>query len=482
MRRASLALVLLAAVAAIAAAVLVSTGGGSSYKVAAIFDTANGMVSGQQVKIAGAVVGSVESIDLGAGGNGYKARIVMSVDKRFAPFRADARCTILPEGLISENFVECNPGRAAAPLPRGAAGVPTVPLAQTSVPFSLQDVLNVLSLPTDERLSVLISELGIGTAGRGQDINALLRRTNPALQQSQRVLQIVDAQRAQVATAVDQTNQVLSSLAARSGQVREFVDRAATVAQTTAAHSGALGQAVARFPAMLAAVRPGLRALNRAATNATPLLGEVHAAAPGLSELMTTLPAFARAGIPALRTLASAAAAGRPAVRDAVPVINHLAAVTGPLNTLGTLLSPLLVSSRNEGAFEGLLLVVYAFANNLALEDNVSHMVTFMIALDPACIAGQEGGFNVTGCAHQYNSPAGGELPINEPSCGPRIASWMNEFCPPATPGPITLARRGTGSQQGAASSKLFGDINTVLSGGSVARQNWEPLLNFLLK
>jgi virulence factor Mce-like protein len=479
MRRTSLGLAAIATAAAIAVAVLVSSGGGSSYRLAAIFDTANGMVSGQQVKISGAVVGSVDSVDLAAG---PKARIVMSIDKRFAPFRADASCSILPEGLISENFVACNPGRAPEPLPRGAGGVPTVPISHTSIPFSLQDVLNVLSLPTDERLSVLISELGIGTAGRGQDINALLRRANPALQQSQRVLQIVDAQRAQVATAVDQTNQVLSALAARSGQVREFVDRAATVADTTAAHSGALGQAVARFPAMLAAVRPGLKALDRAATNATPLLEEVRQAAPGLTELTTTLPAFARAGIPALRTLASAAAAGRPAVRDAVPVINHLSALTGPLSTLGPLLSQLLVSSRNEGAFEGLLLVVYAFANNLALEDSVSHIITFMVALDPGCIAGQEGGFNVAGCAHQYNSPAGGELPINEPSCGPRIASWMNEFCPPAIPGPFTLARRGTGSQQGAASTKLLGDINTVLSGGSVARQNWQPLLNFLLK
>src|SRR6202030_1613041 len=196
------------------------------------------------------------------------------IDKKFAPFRSDASCTILPEGLISENFVECKPGQAKAPLAAAAGGTtPTVPLAHTTVPFSLQDVLNVLSLPTDERLSVLISQLGIGTAGQGQNINAILRRANPALQQSQRVLRIVDDQRAQLATAVGQTAQVLASLARRSNNLREFVDSAAATA--------------------------------------TPLLSELRTAAPELNRVTTTLPAFATAGIPALKTLSAAAAAGR---------------------------------------------------------------------------------------------------------------------------------------------------------------------------
>ena len=51
--------------------------------------------------------GRVERIDLAPG---PKARMELSVERRFAPFRADARCSIRPEGLISENFVQCDPG------------------------------------------------------------------------------------------------------------------------------------------------------------------------------------------------------------------------------------------------------------------------------------------------------------------------------------------------------------------------------------
>jgi phospholipid/cholesterol/gamma-HCH transport system substrate-binding protein len=460
-------------VAGIAVVLIAGSGHSSDYRVAAIFDTANGMVSGQQVKIAGAVVGSVDSVQLAAG---PKARIVMSVDRRFAPFRADASCSILPEGLISENFVACDPGHAATALPApGKHGMPTVPLAHTTVPFSLQDVLNVLSLPTDQRLQVLISELGIGLAARGQDLNGLLRRANPALQQSRRVLDIVDAQRAQLGSAVSQTDQVLASLAARRGAVTQFVDRAAAVARTTAAHRAALAASVQRLPAMLTAVRPGLHSLTRAATNATPLLGELRAAAPGLTQLTTTLPAFARAGIPAVSSLASAARAGLPAVRDAVPIADRLQTIAGPLATLGTQLAQLLVHLRGNGGIEGLLRLTYTFATNTALYDNVSHIVTFIVSLAPNCIFGQQGGFDVKGCSHSYDSPGQGQLPINEPSCGARSGAWFDQRCPPAVPGPITLARRSKAAP--ASAQKL---LNGAFSKHPPATGQLQALLAYL--
>ena len=43
-------------------------------------------------------------------------------------------------------------------------------------------------MPVDVRLQVLINELGIATAGRGEDLKALLERSNPALGQAQQVL------------------------------------------------------------------------------------------------------------------------------------------------------------------------------------------------------------------------------------------------------------------------------------------------------
>jgi virulence factor Mce-like protein len=456
--------------------------------VAAIFDTARGIVAGQQVKIAGAVVGTVDEIDLAPG---PKARIVMSVERRFAPFHQDATCTILPEGLISENYVECDPGSHGAPLPAKQGGVPTVPLGRTTIPFSLQDVLNVFSMPTDERLRVLISQLGIGSSGRGADLNALLQRANPALGASQGVLSILDAQREQIAAAVGQTDRVVSRLAADSGQVRRFVDQAAAVARTTAQHSATLSSAVHNLPAMLDAVRPGLRSLDLAATNASPLLDYLHASAPGLASLTATLPSLARAGIPAVQSLASAAARGRPALRDALPLISQLGTASAQLAPFADQLDQLFVSLRSTGGIEGTMRLLYTLAVVTSSYDSVSHLVSFMANVAQQCLAGEAAGIDVAGCSKAYTAPGQGTVPINEPSCGPQSPQdlWRNHYCPLPTPGPVALSpnthagearrhraappvaptTRGTPSSSPAAGGGSVPSSSPVVGGGSAA-------------
>jgi virulence factor Mce-like protein len=452
---------------------LATAGGSSGYRFAAIFDNARGMVPGQQVKIAGAVVGTLDAVQLTSN---LDARIVMTIDGRFAPLSADASCSILPEGLISENFVQCDPGRSRAPLGRGPGGIPVVPLAHTTVPFSVQDLLNVFALPTDERLRVLITELGIATSGRGQDLNGLLLRADPALEQSRRVLSIIDAQRSQLTTAVGQTNAVLAQLAGRGSQVRAFVDNTADVVNTTAVHSGALGEAIARLPAMLRAVRPGLASLHRATANATPLLSDLHAAAPGLDKLTSVLPAFANAGVPALRALSSTTARAVPIVHAAAPFVSHLLAASDPLRTLATDLDRLLVSVRGDGALEGTLRLTYEFAVESSLYDNTSHIATFLFNIAPNCILGDLAGDTVRGCAHSYSSAGEGELPINEPSCGAKSGAWFDEFCPAVAPSPVTLAR-GSGHQKEAREL-----VTAALSGHTPSPAQVRPLLQYLLK
>ena len=83
----------------------------------AIFDSAASAVPGSEVKVAGATVGRIESMDVTPD---KRAALVLRIDDaRFTPFRADARCTIRPQSLISEKYVECQPGTAGH---RGSSG------------------------------------------------------------------------------------------------------------------------------------------------------------------------------------------------------------------------------------------------------------------------------------------------------------------------------------------------------------------------
>lgn len=405
---------------------LVSPSGGGSYRAAAEFDTAQGMVPGQLVKIAGARVGTVTAVKLEPGPH---ALIEFSLDRRFGPFHADASCQILPEGLISENYVQCNPGSPDKPPLQRSGGdrLPTVPLARTTVPVSLQDVIDVFSLPVDQRLSVLINELGIGTAGRGGDINAILRRANPALLQTDRVLGILNAQNRQLGGAVSDMRSVLASLAAHNQDVRAFVRQGAVVAATTAEHRSALAAGVARLPPLLRQLKTNLGPLDRVAVEGGPLLADLQAAAPGALRLTHTLPAFANLGTPALNTLARAAGKGRIAVAAAKPVTTQLSELASVAPPVLALADQLLVSSRDSGAFEGLLRLFYSLSTDSGAYDPISHFVTALIVPFPTCLAAP----SIPGCSHAYDAPAQGSIPINNPAVSrklkpPALKSLLN--------------------------------------------------------
>ncbi|MEX2195960.1 MAG: MlaD family protein [Thermoleophilaceae bacterium] len=406
---------LIALLAAGGAVVATRQGESSTFRVHAVFDTAKGMVPGQSVKIAGAEAGKVEALELEArGGGGYKARMELRIERRFAPFHADASCRILPQGLISENFVECDPGSARQPaLSRGASGVPTVTLRSTAVPASLQDLLNTFSAPASQRLRILFNELGLGTAGRGEDLNAILRRSNPALTQARRALSILASQRELLADAVGQTDRVLDELAARDDELRAFVGRSATVVRTTASRRGALGQAIRRLPAMLDALDRSLAPIKRVSQTGVPLLRRLRAAAPGLTNFNRAFPTFAEPAVPALRALGSAAATGRSAIPPARPAFSHLRKLAVRAQPVARQLDRLLLSVRDQGGFEGLGDLTYTLANLAAGYDRTSHFVAVAGSVFPRCIVENQspGPEPTAGCSHAYYAPGMGQTP-----------------------------------------------------------------------
>jgi virulence factor Mce-like protein len=398
MRRALLLGALIAA-AVVAGIVIVGPGTSSGYRFDAIFDTAQGMVAGQDVKVAGVRVGTIVGVHLTSD---LKARMELQIDRRFAPFHDDASCRILPEGLISENYVECEPGTSTAPsLALGAGGVPTVPVTRTAEPVTLQQLLNIFASPTSDRLALMLNDLGVATAGQGENINAILRRANPALAQARRVLTIIDAQRRQIATAVGQSDQVLTQLAAGKTKVRSFVDNAATTAETTAAHRTALAASVQRLPALLTGIRRSFPALNDFSASATPLLSDLRAAAPSLTTLTTALPRFITAAAPAIRALGPAAAVGIAAAHTAGPVVADLNVFASRAGPAAKLLDQLLISLRDRGAIESILDFVYGLSVAGGTYDSLAHMATIDL-LVPPCLSNQA----AAGCDANFHRPA----------------------------------------------------------------------------
>src|SRR3954454_21334277 len=86
---------------------------GGGYQVVAIFDNAAYAVPGEEVRVAGQKVGQIDSLDIAFE---RKAAVTFSIDEAgFSPFHKDAHCTIRPQSLIGEKYVECTPGSTKSP-------------------------------------------------------------------------------------------------------------------------------------------------------------------------------------------------------------------------------------------------------------------------------------------------------------------------------------------------------------------------------
>lgn len=349
------------------------------YRVNAIFDTAKGIIPGQVLKIAGARAGTIDDVTLS---DDFKARIEMTTDARFAPFRADAECQIKPEGLISERFVECDPGTPDAEPLDAVDGVPTVPVESTTVPVAITDLFNVFDMPVRQRFTALVASLGLASAGRGEDVNDVLRRANPTLKLVRDVMGRLARDEQELKDAVAATDRVVAELAQRPERVGDFVDAAGRVVTETAERRTALQRGIHTLPALLDEARPSLDAFDRFARDTTPLLRELRAGAPQATSLLERVVPFSKAARPALRALDETAETGIPVARTAAPVVGLLRGFASAALPTGGELADLVVDLRDSGVTENLLTFVYNTAAATARYDSVGHILPTTIFFD----------------------------------------------------------------------------------------------------
>ena len=309
-----------AVLAALAAGLLAGTlaaaddGDPDDYLVRAVFDNASFVIPGEDVKVGGVKVGSIDDVDLD---RGNKAAVVLRIDDpAFRPFRRDAHCQIRLQSLIGEQYVECRPtepraGNAepAPPLERirsgRGEGQHLLPVENTTTPVAVDLITNISRLPQRERLRLLIGELGAGLAGNGERLRAAVRRANPALRETQRVVAILAEQDRLLARLVDESDRVLEPLAARRKQLGGFVDHAGATAVATAERGDDLERNLVLLPPFLRQLGPTADRFSALADEAIPALETLRAAAPAINESVERLGPLTTAATPRSRRSAT---------------------------------------------------------------------------------------------------------------------------------------------------------------------------------
>jgi ABC-type transporter Mla subunit MlaD len=353
---------------ALSGAMLISLMGAASgtpsgtYQVRAIFDNAAFAVSGEDVRIAGANVGSIGSL---AVTRQNQAAVTLDISNHaFVPFHANATCAIRPQSLIAENYVDCTPGTAAAPaLQRirsgGGAGSYLLPVTRTSSPIDPDIVQDISQEPVRQSLSIILDELGTGLAARGSDLNAVILRANPALGYTDRVFKILAEQNHTLARLASDSDTVLAPLARVRSQVADFVVQANTTAGATAQQRQALSASIRRLPGFLHALRPLMADLGQLADQGTPLMSSLSASAQGLNEEFTNLTPFASAARSALIELGNAAQRSQHSLVGSEPLARRLLSLGRAAQPSSHLLSRLTTSLNQTGAIQQLMGVLF---------------------------------------------------------------------------------------------------------------------------
>lgn len=461
MRRA-LAIGALVAAAVVAVVLLVSRDGDDGdYVVRAIFDSGGFMVKGELVRVAGADVGEIESVGVTLPGevSSYedgreraisgKAVVVMKItDPGFQDFRSDASCLIRPQSLIGEKFIDCRPTVPRAPgsppapplkkVPSGqpGAGQYLLPLGNNSTSVDPDLINNINKLPYAQRFRLIFSELGAGLAARGEDIEAAVKRANPALRDVDRLFGILRAQRDQLAQLAADSEEILEPFSRERSHVAGFFANAGAAGQASSERGAELEASLRKFPRFLREFRLTMRSLQGFSDAAVPLFTDLGKAAPAFTEATRALTPFSAASTVALKSLGATGEVVGPKLRAADPVVKKSRdlARSGAVPT--TKLAEFFDSTRETKGWDNLVELIYNSTASTNGFDQYGHFLRSLVTLTNCVDYVTRGG---SGCVANFTGENAG-ISSSIGSADLRVLAEEEE----AKPGGGTLARPGT--------------------------------------
>jgi ABC-type transporter Mla subunit MlaD len=506
-------------VAAVVVAIVLITGGGSSegYVVRAVFDNGSFMVSGEQVRVAGANVGTINSVHVSLPGEPTaeedgklkdvpgKAVIELEIENSsFQDFRQDASCEIRPQSLIGEKYVDCMPTLPRAPgqkppppltrIPAGepGAGQYLLPLGHNSTSVDPDLIQDINSLPYAQRFRLIFNELGAGLAGRGEDLEAAIKQANPTLRDVDKIFGELTEQKDQLAQLAVESQEILEPLTREKAHVVGFIAHSGEAAEASSEHGPELEAALRKFPQFLVEFRSTMNNLKEFSDAGTPLLEELGVAAPSLTNATRTLTPFSEATTVALKSLASAGEKSGPVFAEAEPVVRKASnlAKTGVVST--TELAHLFTNLQQSKGWQALTELIYNTTGAINGFDKYGHFGRALVTLSN-CLQYISVAEGTTSCSARFTGPNAAE-PQDATASVAELAQLLEEHRAQqgggTTPGGEGAegATTGLGSAESAERSTPAERRQSereqeepTLGEASSTAGGTEPLLNYLL-
>lgn len=380
-----------------------ASGDGDEYEVRAIFDNGGFVVPGEAVRIAGANVGSVSSVDVTLPGEAVhrdgtpdpgKAVVVMKIDEAgFQDFRQDATCLIRPQSLLGEKYVDCQPTLPRAPgsepppplddVPDGepGAGQRFLPLENNGKEVDIDLINNIMREPYADRFRLIFNDLGAGFAARGEDLAAIIRRADPALRETNRVLAELARQNRQLGQLAADGDKIMQPFARERRAVSGFINNANIAAEATAERSQDLEAGFQRFPGALRQLRLTMAKLRGFSDQATPVFAQFRAGGPAIARATRALGPFADATEPALTSLGTAAEQSRQPLLNSDPILRDARDLARKAAPGSKKLARLLANLRETGFHQQFTRLLYNTTGAINGYDEFGHFLRASLSI-----------------------------------------------------------------------------------------------------
>jgi len=289
-------------VAAIVLVVLILFGGGSTYTIRADFQDAGGLVTGDDVLIGPARVGSVKSIGLTSNG---QAEVVLGLDSSAAPMPQGTVARIYENSLsgIANKYVVLEPGPNAAPAISDGGLITST---RTYSQVNLDQLFDTLAPKTRDGLRGFIRGEAASINGRAQEGNRTLQYLAPALVSTSNVTAELSRSEPTFDALLVQGAQAMRALGARTEQLSQLVSNTNATTGAIAGQSQNLEQALSLL---------------------APALNHSTSTFAGLRSTLDTLDPLVVKSIPASRRLAQFAAALGRLTDLSIPTVGNLSAL-----------------------------------------------------------------------------------------------------------------------------------------------------------
>jgi phospholipid/cholesterol/gamma-HCH transport system substrate-binding protein len=293
---------LLAAAAVLAAAVVVAvllfTGSGG-YQVTAEFVNAGQLVKGGEVRVAGAPVGTVKSIDVSPNG---LAEVKFSVNDDFAPLRVGTRAIVRPSSLsgIANRYVDLQLGPASGDdIPDGGH----LDTDHTETAVELDEVFSIFDKDTRSSLQDVIRGQATTFRGRGRQLRRGIHYLNPALSTGARLFGVLTRDNRLLTRFLVDSGTLVNTLAARRDDLTGVVRNLNTTFGALGGQQAALAESVERLPPFLRRANTTFVNLRAALDDVDPLVDAAKPVAKRLGPFLHEARPFAADAAPTVRDL-----------------------------------------------------------------------------------------------------------------------------------------------------------------------------------